>query len=254
VIVRKAGYIPQIFYFSTEGKKVSEDFKFNAQMAPGTAVLVQGKTVESESLTPIAFVHVRAIAMLNQQEASAAISRKDGRFWEIVVDPKTDPTLIASKVGYFASRYELPMLDSNSRDTLIDVTIGMVPYQVGALVKNIYYDYNKSDIKRLASKDLLEIVYFLQDNPEATVELSSYTDSRGSEKYNQDLSQRRADAAVGYVTSKGISPTRIAAKGYGESNPVNKCKDNVECTDEEHSANRRTEIRIVKVDPAPAPR
>jgi hypothetical protein len=56
----------------------------------------------------------------------------------------------------------------------------MVPYEVGALVKNIYYDYNKSDIKRLASKELLEIVYFLQDNPAASIQLSSYTDSRGA--------------------------------------------------------------------------
>jgi outer membrane protein OmpA-like peptidoglycan-associated protein len=254
VIVRKAGFIPQVFYFSTEGKKVSEDFKFNAQMLPGAAVLVQGRTIESESQTPIAGVNVRAIAMVNQQEASAAISRKDGRFWEIIVDPKTDPTLIASKIGYFASRYELPALDSATRDTLLDITIGMVPYEVGALVKNIYYDYNKSDIKRLASKELLEIVYFLQDNPEASVELSSYTDSRGGDKYNQDLSQRRADAAVAYVTSKGISPTRIAAKGYGESNLLNKCKDNIECTDEEHSLNRRTEIRITRVDPGNNPR
>jgi hypothetical protein len=124
VIVRKAGYIPQIFYFSTEGKKATEDFKFNAKMVPGVAVLVQGKTLDSESQIPIAGVNVRAIAMVNQQEASAAISRKDGRFWEIVVDPKTDPTLIASKTAYFASRYELPPLDSATRDTVLDVTIG----------------------------------------------------------------------------------------------------------------------------------
>lgn len=253
VIVRKRGYIPQVFYFSTEGKKVSEEFKFNAQMVVGNAVLVQGKTVENESQVPIAGVNVRAISMVNQQESSAAISRKDGRFWEIIVDPKGDPTLIASKVGYFASRYELPVIDSTAQDTLIDITIGMVPYEVGALVKVIYYDYNKSDIKKLASRDLLEIVYFLEDNPEASVQLSSYTDSRGGDKYNLDLSQRRADAAVSYVTGKGISKTRVAAKGYGETNLVNKCKDDVECTDEEHSANRRTEIRITKVEPTVLP-
>ncbi len=254
VIVRKAGYIPQIFYFSTEGKKATEDFKFNAKMVPGVAVLVQGKTLDSESQIPIAGVNVRAIAMVNQQEASAAISRKDGRFWEIVVDPKTDPTLIASKTAYFASRYELPPLDSATRDTVLDVTIGMVPYEVGALVKNIYYDYNKSDIKRLASKELLEIVYFLQDNPAASIQLSSYTDSRGGDKFNQDLSQRRADAAVAYVTSKGIAANRVVAKGYGESGIVNKCKDNVPCTEEEHSFNRRTEIRITKVASEVEPR
>jgi outer membrane protein OmpA-like peptidoglycan-associated protein len=248
VIVRKPGFIPQVFTFSTEGKRKSEDFKFNAPMVAGNAVLVQGKTIVSESQVPLAGVHVRAIAMSTEKEVSAALTRKDGRFWEIVVDPKGEPTLIASKAGFFASRAELPGVDSTTKDTLVNVVIPMVPYEVGALVKIIYYDYNKSDIKRNASKDLLEIVYFLEDNPEASVELSSYTDSRGGAPYNEQLSQRRADASVGFIASKNISAKRLASKGYGEANLVNKCVDNVTCTDEEHSANRRTEIRITKLN------
>ncbi len=248
VIVRKPGFIPQVFYFSTEGKRKSEEFKFNAPLIAGNAALVQGRTVENESRMPIAMVHVRAYSMLNQKETSAALSRKDGRFWEIIVDPKSDPILIGSKAGYFAARAEMPGLDSTSKDMLIDVTIGMVPYEIGALVKIIYYDYNKSDIRKLASRDLQEIVYFLEDNTEASVELRSYTDSRGGAPYNEQLSQRRADAAVGYISSQGISSKRLSSKGFGESNLVNKCADNVECTDEEHSANRRTEIRITKLN------
>lgn len=246
VVIMKPGYVPQVFHFSTEGKKSSEDFKFNAPLVKGAFALVEGRTVETESRLPIPAANVRTIDMHFGQEVKAAITRKDGRFWQ-VVDPRSEPTLIASKVGYFSSRLELTGVDSNTVDTTITVDLPMVRYEVGALVKVIYYDYNKSDIKKNASKDLLEIVYFLQDNPEASIQLSSFTDARGGDDYNQALSQRRADAAVGYIVSKGVAPTRLAAKGYGEADIVNKCKNDVECSEEEHSANRRTEIRITKL-------
>lgn len=246
VVIRKPGFVPQVYNFSTEGKKVSEDFTFNAPLTQGVGVLVEGKTVEMESKAPLSQVHVRTINLRDGEEVRAALSRKDGRFWQ-VVNVKQEPTLIASKIGYFSSRLELEGVDSTTQDTTIIAEIGMVPYEVGALVKVIYYEYNKSDLRKNATKDLLEIVYFLQDNPEASVELSSFTDSRGGNAYNEALSQRRADAAVGFIVSKRIEKGRVTAKGYGETKLVNKCSDNVECTDEEHSANRRTEIRITKL-------
>ncbi len=247
VIIEKSGYVPQVFGFSTEGKKKSEDFTFNAPLVKGSAVIAEGKAFVNETRAPLAGVNVRSIDMGKQVELKGVLSRKDGRFWH-VLNPAVDQILIGSKVGFFSARAELPDMDSTMAGQRISVEIGMVPYEVGALVKIIYYDYNKSDIKRVASKDLYEIVYFLQDNPEASVQLSSYTDSRGGDKYNERLSQQRADAAARYISSKNISRSRVASKGYGETNLVNKCKDGVKCTDEEHSANRRTEIRITKLD------
>jgi outer membrane protein OmpA-like peptidoglycan-associated protein len=95
--------------------------------------------------------------------------------------------------------------------------------------------------------ELDKIVQILQDNPNIKLELGSHTDSRASTDYNQKLSQRRADSAVEYIISKGISRTRIVAKGYGESQLVNKCADGVECTEEEHQMNRRTEFKVLEV-------
>jgi len=77
------------------------------------------------------------------------------------------------------------------------------------------------------------------------VELGSHTDSRGSKQYNQELSQKRADAVVEYLVNKGIDPERLIAKGYGESQPVNHCVDGVECTEEEYQRNRRTTFKIL---------
>ena len=80
-----------------------------------------------------------------------------------------------------------------------------------------------------------------------TIELGSHTDARGNDEYNRKLSQRRADAAVKYLTGKGIDPARLQAAGYGESRIKNQCANGVTCSDPEHEQNRRTEIKIVKM-------
>jgi len=91
----------------------------------------------------------------------------------------------------------------------------------------------------------------MNDFPDMKIELSSHTDSRGSNLYNQKLSQSRADAAVAYILSKGISKSRIIAVGYGESRLVNGCSDGVNCSEQQHQENRRTEFQIVSCPSCP---
>ena len=111
-------------------------------------------------------------------------------------------------------------------------------------LENIYYDFDKWNIRSDAAVELDKVVAFLNDNPDITVELGSHTDSRGSFKYNERLSDRRATSAVEYIIKTGISNKRITAKGYGETQLVNRCSDGVQCTDQEHQDNRRTEVKI----------
>ncbi|MDR1678344.1 MAG: OmpA family protein [Prevotellaceae bacterium] len=112
------------------------------------------------------------------------------------------------------------------------------------VLNNIYYDFDKSNILPESSVELDKVVRFLNDNPDNQIELSSHTDSRGSDEYNMALSERRAQSAVDYVISKGVDKERITAKGYGETQPVNNCTNDVPCTEPEHRQNRRTEIFI----------
>lgn len=114
------------------------------------------------------------------------------------------------------------------------------------IVENIYYDTDKSDIRPDAAKELDKLAVMLNDNPEIRIELSSHTDSRQSTGYNQMLSQLRAESAVKYIISQGVSPKRITAKGYGETKLLNRCKDNVKCSEAEHQLNRRTEFKLIK--------
>ncbi|MFN0216256.1 MAG: OmpA family protein [Saprospiraceae bacterium] len=109
---------------------------------------------------------------------------------------------------------------------------------------NILYDYDKDNIRPDAEPDLQSVVDLMKKYPDMKIELSSHTDSRGIDAYNEDLSQRRANSAVAWIVAKGIAIDRIVAKGYGEKQLQNKCSNGVECTEEEHQLNRRTEFKI----------
>jgi peptidoglycan-associated lipoprotein len=115
------------------------------------------------------------------------------------------------------------------------------------VLKNIYYDFDKWDIRLDAEPDLNQLVSVMIDNPEIYVELGSHTDCRGTRKYNEKLSQKRAQSAVDYIVAHGIAKERIYAKGYGEKVPVNKCVDGIQCDEPAHQENRRTEFKVVKV-------
>lgn len=125
-----------------------------------------------------------------------------------------------------------------------------VTVEVGAIIelKNLYYDFNKYTIRRGADEELNHIAYLMKLYPNMVIELRSHTDSRASDRYNNDLSQNRAMAAVEYLLSQGISRGRMVAKGFGETKLKNRCSDGVDCSEEEHQRNRRTEVRILRLD------
>ncbi|HEB62523.1 MAG TPA: hypothetical protein ENI82_05150, partial [Bacteroidetes bacterium] len=120
----------------------------------------------------------------------------------------------------------------------------------GAVIEleNIFYDFDQSYIRNEASVDLDKVVRLMKKYPSMIIELSSHTDSRGTYKYNMNLSQKRANAAVQYIVKHGIDNRRLVARGYGENMLRNRCADFVDCTEEEHQRNRRTEIKILKLD------
>ncbi len=95
--------------------------------------------------------------------------------------------------------------------------------------------------KRVIDDRLLPI---LNDKP-VNIEILSHTDSRGNDDYNQSLSQQRANSVVNYLVSKGISRSRLSAKGYGETRLTNRCANGVDCSQSQHAKNRRTEFRVI---------
>lgn len=114
------------------------------------------------------------------------------------------------------------------------------------IIENIYYNYGEYIILPEGKKTLDKVIQIMKNDPNIFIELSSHTDSRGSDEFNMNLSQKRANAAVAYMLSFGISSKRITGKGYGSNKLFNKCTAAVECTEEEHARNRRTEFKIIR--------
>lgn len=115
-------------------------------------------------------------------------------------------------------------------------------YDIG----NVFYDFDDSRIRADAKPTLDKLTRLLKDNPGISIEVQSHSDARGSDKYNLALSNRRAKAVVDYLINSGIEKSRLQSKGFGESQPVNKCVDGVKCNEEMHQQNRRTEFIVLE--------
>jgi outer membrane protein OmpA-like peptidoglycan-associated protein len=113
---------------------------------------------------------------------------------------------------------------------------------------NIYYDFDQSYIREDAVEDLNKLLKLMNDNPSYVVEIGSHTDARGSNSYNDGLSDRRAKSVVRWLGKKGVAKNRLVARGFGETVNVNNCINNVPCSEKEHQLNRRTEFRILSCE------
>ncbi len=147
----------------------------------------------------------------------------------------------------FQNDDELIVTVNDIVDKPIEIALALAPEIIENKIniENIYFDLDKWNIRADAATELDKLVQIIKGNPELIIEAGSHTDSRAAKPYNNQLSKRRAKATVRYIISKGIDHKRISAKGYGETQLTNSCSDDVECTDEQHQMNRRTEFYIV---------
>ena len=144
---------------------------------------------------------------------------------------------------------DLALEPSTSTTTTV---VSSNPVTTGSVIvlEKIYYDFNKSAIRVGAASELEELANIMQRYPSMVIELVAHTDARGSSSYNQTLSQRRAESAKQYLASRGISSSRVKAIGMGEAQLRNRCSDGIDCNEIDHQFNRRTEVRVLKIDNA----
>ncbi|MCB0576442.1 MAG: OmpA family protein, partial [Saprospiraceae bacterium] len=192
-------------------------------------------------------------------------------FFQYTFEQGNHYTMLIRKPGYLAKRIEVyvniegcilcvdgvrslspgiteNLTSNNTTGTLLsNIELERAKIDKRIQIQNIYYDFDKWDIRSDAAERLDNVVNLMRDNPGLSVELGSHTDSRGNDEYNMDLSHKRALSAVAYIISEGIDSARITAKGYGESQLVNRCRNGVPCSEAEHQLNRRTELRITGI-------
>ena len=152
-----------------------------------------------------------------------------------------DYAFIVNRKGYliFSENYSL---SQKSSDSVYNVDIPLQPLEANATVvlKNIFYDLNKYDLKPESQVELDKVVQLMKDNPTLAIQINGHTDGIGKASDNLTLSQNRAKSVVAYLTSKGIDPKRLSFKGWGDTQPI---ADNK--TESGRAQNRRTELKVV---------
>lgn len=173
----------------------------------------------------------------------------DGLF-SLELEEETDYSFLASKEGYLSNDAEFSTRgigrdpETPEMRFEIEIVLDKIYFDQEIVLENIYYDFDRWEIREDAEPTLNELAANLQLNPQITIQLSSHTDCRGNDRYNEDLSQKRAQSAVDYLIAQGIDASRLSAKGYGESQLAVDCICS-RCTEEEHQANRRTTFKIL---------
>lgn len=210
---------------------------------------------EDSTKSILADVKVRLMSNDNQLIDDQVTGR--GGSFQFKVDPEKEYVVIGEKPNFFTNRVNFSTLgELVKQEDLVDrfttkkfetsLTLDAIVLEKTIVLQNIYYDLSKFDIRDDAALELDKLVQLLKDNPNIKIELSSHTDSRADDDFNLDLSEKRAQSAVRYLILKGISQNRLVAKGYGETRLINGCTNDVECSEEEHQKNRRTEFKVIE--------
>ncbi len=166
-------------------------------------------------------------------------------------------SITALKDGYSEGSTTLSTATGGARN--LDVTVRLdplaaeivtEPIREGSVIvlENIYYDFDKYFIRRGAAQELDALAQLMRQYPSMEVQLIAHTDSRGDDNYNLDLSVKRADSARRYLIQKGIEGHRVEAFGHGEKNVRNHCRNGVNCSENQHQYNRRTEVKVIRID------
>lgn len=180
----------------------------------------------------------------------ATLQTDDKGYYQVETNKVVVYLIRAEKEGYDTDE-KASKANLESQTINFQLQQNVVPLVTGtdlAKVLNIpiiYFDFDKSNIRPDARVELEKVLAALNQYPQLKLAIRSHTDSRGSDSYNQTLSQRRAQSTMDYLLSNGIDKSRLTATGLGESELVNHCGNNVDCSEAEHQKNRRSEFIIL---------
>jgi peptidoglycan-associated lipoprotein len=232
------------FLSSNRTEGFGQDDIYRIKQAPVINLRLKGKVINKNTNLPMANV----LVVLSKTNGGVLKVETDatGNF-DFNLSKESEYALAGVKRGFLADVKDVNTLGIVTSTVIEkDLYLGVIELNKAIRIDNIYYDFDKWNIRPDAAEELDKLVKTLNENPTIWIELGSHTDSRGKDAYNLNLSQKRAESAVQYIISKGIDKNRITARGYGETQLVNRCANGIECTVEEHQQNRRTEFKIVK--------
>ena len=213
------------------------------QYVPTKEITIQGSVLDAQNQEPVNGVNLTfSYDGVNRETLQ---TDANGRFRFSYPDNAQEVRISGLKADYFP--VEWVTNNPNLSSTIVNQNLEIRKVEVGKsfVVPNIYYDFDKADIRPQAKIELDRLYDLLQLNPSWVVEIGSHTDSRADANYNLKLSEERAKNVVKYLEKKGISKNRLTYKGYGETMILNGCTDGVNCSEAEHAVNRRTEFKLI---------
>src|SRR5690606_39111239 len=191
---------------------------------PKIRILLKGITYDKKTNAVLGNSRVTLLDANGVEIVARQLSNAEGTF-EFELTKGEGFKITAEQAGYMGDSTQvaavLPL-----QDTTLNVALYLAPLKEKGdkiVLENLYYDFDKYNIRPDAALVLEQVVKVMRDNPTLKIELSSHTDSRGSDSYNMKLSERRAQSAVEYIVSRGIDAQRLVARGYGETRLVNDC-------------------------------
>ncbi len=193
----------------------------------------------------------KATISIDQMETILGYTNKKG-VWMQPLERDLQITLMVTKNGYNPKVVALSnlgkMVDEDFEVT-VELKKGEDVGDYARWYKIVYYDFDKSNIRPDAVRTMMEVLQYVKDHPEVRLLMNSYCDSRGTNAYNQKLSERRAKSATQWLVNNGADKGVVEKMEWGgETMLMNKCADGSICSEEEHQKNRRTEIRVIRVE------
>jgi outer membrane protein OmpA-like peptidoglycan-associated protein len=208
-------------------------------------LVVIGKVVDRKTSQLMNEVVVK---MVDQNGDLKTFNSTDGNFLFNIARSKSY-VLTGDRQSYASSRATVNTMDVKRTDPDDTVTVTIYMDEITPVytfsVSNVYYDYDKADLRPESVASLDSVVAFLKDNPSFNVEVYSFTDGKGKDDYNKKLSEKRAQSVIDYLVGAGIEQTRLVAKGFGAAMPAAPNTVNGKDNPNNRQLNRRTEFRIV---------
>lgn len=231
-------------YISTNRGGGSDDIFIFNKLNP---LIVKGQVTDAVNGNPISAATVRLMDENGEQMAFLETDEEGNYETEIARD-KIFP-VEAKEIEYETFEGEINSMDADEKDEITyDIQLNPVKdVEYLAEIDNIYFDFDKSNIRPDAATELDKLVDLMQNEyPDLVIEIGAHTDRRGSNAYNEKLAERRAKSTYDYLISKGISADRIVEyKGYGETKPAIDCD---RCSEQDHQLNRRSMFSVVKME------
>jgi outer membrane protein OmpA-like peptidoglycan-associated protein len=232
-------------YFVSGGRNGSSDIfrkKLPEGARPDPVVIIKGKVLDAKTKLPLAASISYQNLVTNKNLGYANSNRIDGQY-SIVLQSGNTYEFLADAANYY------PISDNIDLSKLhefkeITRDLYLVPIEKGLAIRlnNLFFDFNKSDLKKESFAELTRLADFLKNNPAMKIDIAGHTDNVGTDAYNNPLSMKRAQAVLTFLTTRGIAATRLSAKGYGKTKPL-QAGD----TEEIRKLNRRVEFIITEM-------